>query len=124
MEITPLESNYFMVLCLRLICLDLLLNMLFLALACAISQCMQIAVTGLCHLGMSSKRFFNHYASSIALSRTLNSNSIVERGIHVCLVDFQETSSLPNVKTCPLVDLDVVLSKIQFASLYSSRAGE
>lgn len=105
-----------MVLCLRLICLDLLLYMLFLGLAYAaiLSQCIQIIITGLDHIGMS-KKFLNHFASSLALSRATNSSSIAECAILVCLEDFQETIALPVVKTYPLVNLVFVLSEIQFA---------
>src|SRR5262249_6607117 len=119
MDIIPLESNCLIVLCLRLICRDLPLYTLFLALACAaiLSQCIQIAVTGLGHTGMSSKKFLSHSASSAALSNAINSDSIVDRAIHVCLEDFHETAAPPNVKTYPLVDLVSVLSEIQFASL-------
>ena len=93
--------------------------MLLLALAYAamLSQCMHIAVTGLCHTGMSSKKFLSHSASSAALSSAINLDSIVERAIHVCLEDFQEMAAPPKVNTYPLVDLVSVLSEIQLASL-------
>ena len=93
--------------------------MLLLALACAVilSQCMHRAVTSLGHTEMSSKKFLSHFASSTALSSAINSDSIIEHAIHVCLEDFQETVAPPKVNTYPLVDLVSILSKIQLASL-------
>ena len=67
-----------------------------------------------------SKIVKSHSASSPALSKAMNSDSIVERAIHVCLEDFQETVVPPRVNTYPLVDFDSSESAIQFASLYSS----
>lgn len=45
---------------------------------------------------------------------------IVERAIHLCLEDFQETAALQRVNTYPLVDFTSFDLVIQFASLYSS----
>ena len=89
--------------------------MLLLALSCAaiLSQCMHIAVTSLGHTGMSSKKFLSHSASSAALSSAINSDSLVERAIHACLEDFQETAAPPKVNTYPLVYLVSMLSEIQ-----------
>ena len=93
--------------------------MLLLALASAaiLSQCMHITVTGLGHTGMSSKNFLSHSASSADLSCAINLDSIVERAIHVCLEDFQETAAPPKVNTYPLVYFVSILSEIQLASL-------
>ena len=77
---------------------------------------MQIAGTGFDHIGMSSKKLRNHYASSPALSKAMNSDSIVDRAIHVCFVDFQETTAPPRVKTYPLVNIESIVFDIQFTS--------
>ena len=50
----------------------------------------------------------------------MNSDSIVERAIHVCLEDFQDTAAPPRANTYPLVDFDSSESAIQLASLYPS----
>ncbi|CAL8148196.1 unnamed protein product [Prunus armeniaca] len=75
------------------------------------------------HIGISSKKFLSHSASSPALSKAMNSDSIVDRAMHVCLEDFQDTAAPHNVNTYPLVDLVSVLSEIQLASLYPSNIG-
>ena len=82
-----------------------------------LSQCMHIAVTGLGHIGMFSKKFLSNSASSAALSSAINSDSIVERAIHVCLEGFLETAEPPKINTYPLVYLVSILSEIQLASL-------
>ena len=82
---------------------------------------MHIGVIGLGQNGIFSKKFRSHSASSHALSKTMNSDSIVERAIHVCLDDFQDIAPPPIVKTYPLVDFVSVELVIQFASLYPSR---
>ena len=51
----------------------------------------------------------------------MNSDSIVERAIHVCLDDFQDIDPPPIVKTYPLVDIISGDPVILFASLYPSR---
>ena len=48
----------------------------------------------------------------------------MERVIHVCLKDFQDTAAPPRVNTYLLVDFDFLESVIQLASLYSSSTGE
>ncbi|KAK9133988.1 hypothetical protein Scep_013516 [Stephania cephalantha] len=65
--------------------------MLFLALSCAaiLSQCMHIAVTGFGQQGISSKKFLSH-SNFFCLVKAMNSDSMVDRAIHVCFVDFQE----------------------------------
>ena len=82
-----------------------------------LSQYMQIAGTGFCQLGISSKKFLGHSASSPALSKAINSDSIVNLTIQVCLEDFQDTATPPSVKTYPLVDLKSLELDIQFTSL-------
>jgi len=54
----------------------------------------------------------------------MNSNSIVEQAIHVCLKDFQDIAAPLRVNMYPLVDFDSSESAIQLASIYSSSAGE
>ena len=75
----------------------------------------------MCQNGISAKKFRSHSASSPALSKAMNSDSIVERDIHVCLNDFRDISPPPIVKTYPLVDFVYVDPVIQFASLYPTR---
>ena len=53
----------------------------------------------------------------------MNSNSIVERAIHVCLEDFQDTVAPARVNMYPLVNFDSSESAIQLASLYPSSTG-
>jgi len=62
--------------------------------------------TGLGYNGISFKNYQSHSASSLPLSKAINSDSIVERAIQVCLEDFQGTIALPRVKMYPLVDLN------------------
>ena len=76
--------------------------------------------TGLGQLGISSKNFRSHSASSPALSKAINYDSIVDLAIHVCLDDLQDTAAPPNVNTYPLVDFVSLVSVIQFASQYPS----
>jgi len=80
-----------------------------------------MAGTGFGHNDISSCR--NHYASSPALSKAINSDSIVDRAIHVCLKDFQDIAAPLRVNTYPLVDFDSSESAIQLASLYPSNTG-
>ena len=75
-------------------------------------------------MGTSSKKSLSHSASSPALSRAINSDSIVDRAMHVCLEDFQDIAAPPKVNTYPLVDFVSVLSDIQFASVNPSSTGE
>ena len=82
-----------------------------------------MAGTGFCHNGISSKNYRSHSASSPALFKAMNSDSIVERAIHVCLEDFQDNAAPPRVNTYPLVDFDSSESAIQLASLYPSSIG-
>ena len=85
---------------------------------------MQIAGTGFDHLGIFSTNWRSHSASSVALSKAMNSNSIVDLAMHVYLEDFQETAAPSKVNTYSLMDFKSFISDIQFASLYpSSTAG-
>ena len=79
-----------------------------------------MAGIGLGHSGISYKNCRSHSASSPALSRAINSNSIVERAMQVCLEYFQDIVVPLRVKMYPLVDFDFSESAIQFASLYPS----
>ena len=73
---------------------------------------MHIAGTGFCHNGISFKNYRSHSAFSPVLSKAINSDSIVERAIHVCLKDFQDTAAPPKVNTYSLVDFDSSESEI------------
>ena len=73
--------------------------------------------TGLGHSDISFKNCRSHSASSLALSKAINSDFIVERAIHVYLKDFQDTAVPSRVKIYPLVDFDSSESTIQLASL-------
>jgi len=73
--------------------------------------------TGLGHNGISFKIYRSHSASSSALSKGIDFDSIVEREIHVCLKDFQNTAAPPRVNMYPLVDFDSPESAIQLVSL-------
>ena len=57
----------------------------------------------------------NHSALEQAFSIVINSDSIVDRAIHVCLVDFQYTTPPLKVNINLLVDITLLDSKIQFA---------
>ena len=54
----------------------------------------------------------SHSAFSSVLSNAINSNSIVERTIQVCLEDFQDTIAPPRVNMYSLVDSDFSESAI------------
>lgn len=72
---------------------------------------------------MPSKKLLSQFASLVALSSVINSNSVVERTMHMYLDDFQEMTTLLNVNIYPLVDLVVVLLKIELTLLYPFRIG-
>ena len=78
---------------------------------------MHMGGTGLGHSGISSKNYQSHYASSPALCKVINSDSIVEWAIQVCLEDFQDTIAPPRVNIYSLVDFESSESVIQFVSL-------
>ena len=63
------------------------------------SQCMHIGGTDFGHLGMSSRKWRSHSASSSHLSSAINSDSIVDLAITVCFEDFHDTIAIPNVNT-------------------------
>ena len=79
-----------------------------------------MAITGFGHIGMPSIKFRSHSASSPALSKAMNSDSMVDRAIHVYLEDFHDITAPPIVNIYPLVNLDSKLSEIQLASLNPS----
>ena len=120
MVIIPLERSCLTVSCLRRMCRDLPLYMTFLALpiAALLSQCIHTAGTGLGQLGISSKKFRSHSASSPALSKAISYDSIVDLAIQVCLDDFQYTAAPPSVNTYPLFDFVSLVPVIQLASQY------
>jgi len=53
-----------------------------------LSQWIHIAGTVLGHSSISFKNCRSHFTSSLALSKAINFDSIVEWVIHVCLKDF------------------------------------
>ena len=65
---------------------------------------MHIEDIGLGQNEISSMKFRSHSTFSSALSKAMNSDSIVERAIQVCLDDFQDISPPPIVKTYTHVD--------------------
>ena len=81
--------------------------MTFLALpiAASLSQCIHTVDTGFGQLGMSLRKLQKHSASFLALSKAINSASIVDLAMQVCLDDFQDIAPPPRVNTYPLVDL-------------------
>jgi len=76
----------------------------------------QIVDTGFGQHGISYKKFWIHSASFL----TINSNSIVDLAIHICLKDFHDTTTLPNVKTYSLVYFESLVLHIQLEPLYLS----
>ena len=58
---------------------------------------MHIGGIGFGHLGISSRKWHSHLASSPHLSRVINSNSIVDLVVTICFEDFYETVAPPNV---------------------------
>ena len=85
---------------------------------------MHIVGTDFGHIGISSRKRRSHSASFLALSKAMNSDSLVDLAMQVCLEDFQDRAIPPRVKTYPLVDFESLVSDIQFASQYpSSTAG-
>jgi hypothetical protein len=59
-----------------------------------------------------------NFASSPALLRVINSDSIMDLAIHVYLECFNDTFIPPNMKTYPLVNFESLVSDINLASLY------
>ena len=103
-----------------------LLNILLLALEIVawLSQCIDTDRVGLIHKEISAKRFLNHSTSKLTFSKTINSVSIANRVMQVCLVDFPEIALPPRMKTYPLVDFISFEFEIQFVSLNLSRTLE
>lgn len=56
--------------------------------------------------GMPTKRFCSHYASSLAEVNTMDLNFVVECEIEDCFLDFQDTTTRPNMNIQPLVNPD------------------
>ena len=81
---------------------------------------MHIVGTDFGHIGIASRKWRSYSASSSALSKAINSNSIVDLAKQVYFEDFQDTVAPPTVKTYPLVDFESLVSNIQFASQYPS----
>ena len=69
---------------------------------------------------MSFMKWCSHLASSPLLSKTINSDFIVDQTITVCLEDFHDIVAPASVNTYPLVDFEFLASDIQFASQYPS----
>ena len=59
-------------------------------------------------------------ASSLALSRAINFNSIMVFAIHISLENFHDTTVSPIIKTYPLMDFEYLKSDIQIVLLYPS----
>ena len=76
------------------------LNILLLALAFVawLSQCIDTDGVGLIYKGISANRFLSHSALELAFSKAINSTSIVDHVMQVCLDDFQETAPPLRVK--------------------------
>ena len=58
-----------------------------------------IGVYFLSHKGTSIKRFQSQFTSWLASSNAMNSASIIDRVIHVCLHDLNDIGPLPSKKT-------------------------
>lgn len=78
---------------------------------------------GYSHKGTLATRFLNHSASQPAISKAINSISIADFAMYVCLEDFQDTDAPVKVNTKPLVECISSLSEIQLASQYPSKIG-
>ena len=63
------------------------------------SQCIDTEGVGCIPKGIPDRKFFNHSASLPADSRAINSYSMVEEAMRVCLDNFQATTPPPKVKT-------------------------
>ena len=60
---------------------------------------MHIEDIGFGNLGISSRKWRSHSASSLHLSSAINLDSIVDLAITICFDDFHETIATPNVNT-------------------------
>jgi hypothetical protein len=105
-----------MVLYLRCICLDLLLYMLLYTLLIIdwLLQWTQRVGTSFGQHWISSKKFQSHSTSSSTLSRTINSNSIIDLMIHFYLENFYDTIASSSVKIYPLVDFKSLVLNINW----------
>ena len=84
-----------------------------------LSHCIEIAGIGFGQFGISSKNLRSHFASTLALFKALNSNSIVDQGIQICLEDFQGTTVPSRIKDIQLWILGL-LKKISKSNIYLS----
>ena len=89
---------------------------------CPKYHCLIIAVNAygrhwFSHSGISFKNYRSHYASSPALSKAINFDSIVEWDMQVCFENFQDNIALRRLKMYLLIDFNSSESAIQFASL-------
>ena len=65
---------------------------------------------------ISSKKLGSHSTSTPALSKAMNSTSIIDLAIHACLENFYDTASLPRVKIYPIMDFESLQSDVQFTT--------
>ena len=81
-------------------CLFFPLNVLFFAINIAAwqSQCINTEGVGCIPKGIPNIKFLNHSASLPVYLRAINSDSMVEVEIRVCLDDFQAKAPPPKVK--------------------------
>ena len=82
-----------------------------------------MAFTGFGLNGMSLRKFQSHSVSLLALSRMINSDSIVDRAMHIFFVDFHDAITLLEVNTYLLADLVFKLTMIQLVSQNPSCIG-
>jgi hypothetical protein len=80
---------------------------------------MHIAGTSFCQLEIFSKIFQSHFDFSPTLSKAINSNTIVDLAMQVCLEDFKEIVALLVIKINPFVDFKSLVTYIQLTLLYS-----
>ena len=72
---------------------------------------MHIAGTSFCHLEISFKKFQSHYDFSLALSKAINSNTIANLVMQVCLecVWYCDSFCDCGLKKVLLVEVDLIL---------------
>ena len=126
-EITPSFNNCLNAPRLMRLCLFfILLYTLFLSIpitGCE-SQWRETGESCLPHKSISAKRFLSHSASCPANSRAMNSDSMVECAIQVCLEDFHEIAPARTKCAIQLVELSSSLSNTQFPSQKPSKTAE
>ena len=89
------------------------------------SSVQQFGATGLCHIRISSKKSYSQSASSVARSKAINLDFIVDFTIRVYLEDFLKKIAVsPSTNTYPIVDFILLEFEIQFAFEYSSSTAE